>query len=238
MQLKDARQIANRVGWLARQPKTFRKLVLDATELQMRTPGENVYGLGDPPGGLHCLVDGYLDVFTTAGAFNPFLGFIARPGWWAGDVAAITRSERRAEVRARTEVVLLFVPGHKIEQIARQDPVLWRRLGELNAEHLDNALLFAVTALQRDVRTRLLATLIRLASFEATFDAEIEIDCTQADLAEMAGLTRNTIGGALKELQAEGLVSRRYGRIAYNPVCLRAVLPTVPEIETYGSGGR
>jgi CRP-like cAMP-binding protein len=223
--MRTARRIASEVGWLSRQPDAFKSLVLDACDLQTRSVGENLYSLGDPPGGLHCLVEGSLDLLTTAGTFSPFLGFIARPGWWAGDVAATTRSIRRAEVRARTDVVLLFLPAHRLERIAEADPTFWRRLGELNAEHLDNALMFAATAVQRDVRTRIVATLLRLASYDADSDAEIDVDVTQAEIAEMTGTGRNTVGTILKQLQNENLVAQRYGRIGFNPIRLRTTLP-------------
>ncbi|PJN96813.1 hypothetical protein CNY89_00360 [Amaricoccus sp. HAR-UPW-R2A-40] len=222
--MRTAHRIASEVGWLSRQPDAFKSLVLDACDLQTRSVGENLYSLGDPPGGLHCLVEGSLDLVTTAGTFSPFLGFIARPGWWAGDVAATTRSIRRAEVRARTDVVLLFLPAHRLDRIAEEDPTFWRRLGELNAEHLDNALMFAATAVQRDVRVKVIATLLRLASYDADKDADIDINCTQAEIAEMTGVGRNTVGETLKKLRDRSLVSQRYGRIGFNPVRLRAML--------------
>ncbi|MCG6869665.1 MAG: Crp/Fnr family transcriptional regulator [Gammaproteobacteria bacterium] len=224
MPMRKARQIVSEVGWLSRQPEAFRTLILNACDLQTRSIGENLYSLGDPPGGLHGLVDGSLDVLTTAGGFSPFLGFIARPGWWAGDVAATTKDARRAEVRARTEAVLLYLPANRLERIGEEDPTFWRRLGALNAEHLDNALMFAATAVQRDVRVKVIATLLRLASYDADTDADLKINCTQAEIAEMTGLGRNTVGETLKKLQDESLVSQQYGRIGFNPVRLRAIL--------------
>lgn len=70
------------------------------------------------------------------------------------------------------------------------------------------------------MRTRILATLVRLAAEWADLHEEIEVPCTQRELAKLAGLTRNSVGPVLKQLAGECPIDVRYMRLAYNPIRL------------------
>ena len=132
-----------RFGWLAGQPVAFRDALLEAGDVRVMSPGSSIYGLGDPPGGLYGLVEGLVDVLIAPGAWTPMLVHVATPGWWVGEAALITQTRRRADLTARTEICVMHIPPSRIERIAADDPLTWRRLAEITVQHLDTALSLA-----------------------------------------------------------------------------------------------
>lgn len=217
----DRAEIFHRKGWLGAQPEPFRNAWLEVCELRIVPRGAHLYSLGDPPGGVYGLAEGFADVLVAAGYRPPFLGHIARPGWWVGEAAAVTGSPRRVEIRARTNLKVCYVSLQNIEELEPRFPRLWRSLAQMTVTHLDNALMLASCLVKGGVRTKIASTLIRLAGPDMREDTEISIPCSQQELGEMAGLSRNSAGPALRGLERDGLISREtYGWISFNPMHL------------------
>ncbi|MDK3074688.1 Crp/Fnr family transcriptional regulator [Sedimentitalea sp. JM2-8] len=217
----DPAAIFHRKGWLAAQPEPFRRAWLEVGELRTVPRGIHLYSLGDPPGGIYGLAEGFADVLVASGYQSPFLGHIARPGWWVGEAAAVTGSPRRVEIRARTEMQVCYVSLQDIEELESRFPRLWRSLAQMTVTHLDNALMLASCLVKGDARTKIAGTLIRLAGSDMREDADISVPCSQQELGEMAGLSRNSAGPALRGLERDRLIAREtYGWISFNPVRL------------------
>jgi len=71
---------------------------------------------------------------------------------------------------------------------------------------------------------RLAATLARLAGAADGGTEVIELPVSQTELAELAGLSRNTVGRILPRLQDAGCVETRYRRLVVDPARLRTLL--------------
>ena len=222
--LAEARRQASELGWLSRQPSEFRDRVLARCELRSYAIGDNLYRLDDPPGGIFGLTAGFVDVLLGSSHFPPFLAFVGRAGWWVGEAATITGSPRRAQVHARTKAQVLHLPALQMEGLAAEDPSAWRRVAQLTVSHLDNALMLAATLTQGDLRNRILATLHRLAGSLCEKDELIDLPCMQSEIAEMAGLSRNSVGPVMRSLAREGLVQASRGLVRYNPLKVQRAL--------------
>ncbi|WP_198654793.1 Crp/Fnr family transcriptional regulator [Albibacillus kandeliae] len=217
--------IFHRRGWLAAQPEPFRNAWMEISELRSVSRGDRLYSLGDPPGGVYGIAEGFADVMTASGYEPPVLAHIARPGWWVGEAAAVTGSPRRVEIRARTDLRVCYVSLRRLEELEEVFPIIWRLLAQMTVLHLDNALMYAASLLKGDARTKLVSTLVRLAGPEMLYEADISIPCSQQDLGEMSGLSRNSIGPAFRALEGDGLIRRgAYGSITYNPIQLSRMM--------------
>ncbi len=222
--LAEARRRASELGWLSRQPAAFRDRVLARCELRTYEIGDNVYRLDDPPGGIFGLTAGFVDVLLGSSHFPPFLAFVGRAGWWVGEAAAITGTPRRSQVHARTKAQMLHLSAVQLEALAAEDASTWRRIAQLTVSHLDNALALAATLTQHDLRNRVLATLHRLAGALAEKDEWISLPCLQSEIAEMAGLSRNSVGPVMRGLAREGLVQASRGVVRYSPMRVQRAL--------------
>ncbi|WP_170295361.1 Crp/Fnr family transcriptional regulator [Paracoccus aestuariivivens] len=217
----DPRGILHRKGWLAAQPETFRNAWLDVAEFSEIPAGELLFSLGGPAGGVYGIAEGYGNVLLASGYLPPVLAHIARPGWWIGEASALTGSPRRVEIRARSDLMVCYVSLQGLESLELRFPRLWRMLAQLTVLHMDSAMMYASAVSKGDARTKIASTLVRLAGPEMTTDAMISVPCSQQELGEMAGLSRNSAGPALRSLERAALISREvYGQITFNPVRL------------------
>lgn len=116
------------------------------------------------------------------------------------------------------------MPAARFQELTAKDPRTFRNFAELTVSHLDNALLLASALAVTDSRSRIALTLYRLAwSFREIAD-RFELPCTQSEIAEMAGLSRNSAGPILRRMATEGLIQIGRNQVRYDPVHLRRAL--------------
>ena len=203
-----------RVGWLSRQPTDFQTRVMEAAELAFFTAGTDVYSLGDAPRDLWGLVKGELSVLIAPEAVAPTLVHVATPGWWVGDTALINNTPRRVGLTAREDTWMLRLSIRAIDQLASEDQQVWRRIAQITVGHLDHALSVISGLTLRDSHARVAMTIRRLADLDGSLGSGPAIvRVSQDELGEMTRLTRNAVARILVDLQALGLLRRRYGRL-------------------------
>jgi CRP-like cAMP-binding protein len=209
----EAHRIVRATGWLARQPAPIQALLLDRSELLRFQPSMTLYDLEAEPGGIIGLASGVVGASIAPHPFPARLAFIAGEGWWVGEGAAVTETPRRAELVARTQVWALYIPPAKLKSAAEIEPRLWHCLATLTVQHVDDALMgYACLAVQ-DPTARLAGTIRRLFSALPAQKGPTLFPVNQAELAELACLSRNTVGRSLAVLERDGSLSRQYGRL-------------------------
>lgn len=225
MNLQQAIESVARSGWLSRQPMSFVQNLRDICELRPLKAGERLTSLGDPGGSILGLASGTLNVFIASGPFPPFLCYIAHPGWWTGEAAAATQSARRVEQVARVDCQILVIPSKGLRDLVLKDPETWRRLEEITVGHMDHALELACIRGGSDKWIQTVSTLLRLANQFPADQKQVEINVKQAEIAEMAGLSRNSVGPVLSALTQNGAVTQRYGALLVDRDKLSKALP-------------
>ena len=214
MERSSAIEFITRVGWLSRQHKALQNKLLAEAHYRSYEAGEVIYGLGDDPGGLFGLAHGELNVLIAPVALPPTFVHIAQPGWWVGEAALISRTPRRAGLAARRKSWLFLIDRSSVEKLATADPRLWRNLAEITVSHIDHALVLVAALSQKEPRLRVLAILAYIAS-TAGHQGEVTVSLTHEELGEMTRLTRNAVRKILLDLQNEGLLRTRYGRLIF-----------------------
>jgi CRP/FNR family transcriptional regulator, cyclic AMP receptor protein len=226
--MRTARDIAARGGWLSQTPLSFRKAILDRASLQSFSPGETIYMVGAPPGGIYGMISGGVRLAAAAGELGPFITHYFRPGSWLGEGPIITDGPRMIGLNAAKETELLYVPLPSLRELLDQDPVFWRWFALLAFEHERTAVSAVADLMIRDHVRRLVAVLLRLADARTKTpegDARIEVEASQSDLATMANVARTTANATLRKLASAGHVKVTYSRIrVVNPDSLRAML--------------
>ena len=200
-------------GWLAHVPDTFRAEVFSRCSLSHYKPGQLIYDLGDPVGGLRGLLGGRVEVLLGNGEDQHVLAHVAQPGDWFGDYAVFTRKRRMVGLRIKTAVRLLHLPLPAIDDMVAVDPGAWRWFGMLPVTNLQAALLGVEDLMQRDSRRRCLAVLSRLAIPEQDADGALVANVSQDDLATMCNLSRSAVAAYLADFEREKLIKRGYGQI-------------------------
>lgn len=214
---QDRRKLEGR-GWLHLQPETIRAAVLDACKVIDLDRGEGAMHLGSEGGGLYGLIDGWLDVLISPGAMEPTLVHVATTGWWFGDSALLTQSPKRGAHVARTACRIAYLPEEAAEFMAREGLDIWRSIAFISVGVIDHA--FLVIAANRSHhpldRTKLALRILLGDGLPFAAGAPLSpqvLPISQAEFAEIANLSRNASGDALRELAQMGVIRLGYREI-------------------------
>jgi CRP/FNR family cyclic AMP-dependent transcriptional regulator len=209
-----AEQVLSRRGWLAGQPKDFRRLVFADCLLQQFERGAPVYHLGDPPGGIYGIASGNLTVSIAPDETGPFLAHLATPGDWFGEGAFLTKQPRRVGLMAATECVLLNLPLYVMELMAEEDPMAVRRFAQIAVANLDLALRAISDLMISQPERRIAAVLARAAGTHS----QPVFRVSQTELGRLANASRKLVNKALHKFAASGWVEPGYNAIKIRDV--------------------
>ena len=201
-----------------RQPEALRTAVLDACVVMELDRGESAMHLGGEDGGLYGLIDGWLDVLISPGAMEPTLVHVATTGWWFGDSALLTQTSKRGAHVARTPCRIAHLPAEAAERLDREGVDIWRSIAFISVGVIDHA--FAVIAANRchhplersKLNLRILLGEALPFGVGAPLDPPV-LPISQAEFAEIANLSRNAAGDALRELAQMGVIRLGYREI-------------------------
>lgn len=197
------------IPWFARQPADRRDALLRAGRLSRRQTGEWMHGEGDEETGVLAVVDGALKVYGQAPGGREALIGLLPAGTVIGQSAAFGGGPRIVTAITASPSLIFTLSDSALRRVAAVHPGLWESLSALVYGQLRiNAQAVAEFVALRP-RERLISRLMQLAAQTGG-----EIPVSQADLAEMIGVTRKAVNGWLGELEAAGLVRRGYGVIA------------------------
>ncbi|MDS9467908.1 Crp/Fnr family transcriptional regulator [Paracoccus sp. MBLB3053] len=210
----DRRTLRGR-GWLHGRPLPFADAVLDNCMLLGMERGDSAMHLGDESGGLYGLIEGWLDVLISPGALDPTLVHVATTGWWFGDSALLTQSPKRGAHIARTPCRIAYLPAEAAGRLDRAGFEAWRNIAHISVGVIDHA--FAVIAANRTQQPiqRAALTLRILLGEGLHFAAGAALDppvlpISQTEFAEIANLSRNAAGDALRHLAHSGAIRLGY----------------------------
>lgn len=212
-----AEQIMSERGWLPLVPETFRSEVLRRSVLQHFAPGETVFRLDDPAGGIYGLVTGTVSVSLAPAGATPRLILLGVPGHWTGEGCFLTRKPRRAEMRAVVDTTMMHLPLAALDQMAARDPAVVHHVALLLMMTVE-FLFRVINDLQKPEADRRIASVLQ----RTTWIGETPIPLTQSDVGVMANASRKQVNAAIKRFAEAGWLTNTYRSIAItDPAALR-----------------
>lgn len=203
----QAEKILGRSPWFARRPQSLRRALIARARIDAVEPGQWIYGTGDTLNGLYAVLEGSAHLTLAVGDADTLIE-IVQAGQMFGQAARFGGGPRLVTAIAGERSTLLHVPDHVLAEIARNEPDVWRSFTELLYGQLAGALQLAAAMICLPPPKRVAARLWMLAG-----DGKAPVSATQAQLAEMTGLSRKTVNGHLRTLQKEGIVRLDYRAI-------------------------
>jgi CRP/FNR family transcriptional regulator, cyclic AMP receptor protein len=203
--------VARKLGWLADMPEELQSEILARCDLVMFAAQDAIYNAGDEPGGLIGVVEGAIWLHLPLPDGEHGLGYIGGPGFWTGDVAAITGRPRHIAVSAASACAVLRLPRASLGAIAERQPLVWRHLAGLVSRNLLLAMDIIGALKRNDPVKRIAATILNLLSSDSLGSSILEV--SQSDLAIVANLSRGRANSAIAALERYGWVSRGYGTL-------------------------
>ena len=147
------------------------------------------------------------------------------PGEVFGELAMFDSDRRSATIEAIDDLDLLAILGADMQRLMREHPdiavklvvTLGRRLRELN----DRLTRQSFQTVQSRVAT-VLSELVRAAQSEGAGESDVLITATQAEVAQLAGSSRESASRFLATLERAGIISQGRGKLTvHEPAALQ-----------------
>jgi len=138
------------------------------------------------------------------------------PGEVFGELAMFDSDRRSATIEAIDDLDLLAILGADMQRLMREHPdiavklvvTLGRRLRELN----DRLTRQSFQTVQSRVAT-VLSELVRTAQSEGAGESDVLVTATQAEVAQLAGSSRESASRFLATLERAGVISQGRGKL-------------------------
>ncbi|HEX8815027.1 MAG TPA: Crp/Fnr family transcriptional regulator [Terriglobales bacterium] len=208
---QEAEAAVRRFGWLSETDRHFQDRLLARCDLLAFKPTQYIYQAGDEGGGLVGVVAGQIEIHLPVQRLDSTLIYLAGPGFWTGEAAAVRGHARLISLIARTHCQLLRLPRYELQRMTAADPSFWRFIAILIAGN-ERRTLRVIDALRCNDPVRRIATMLTTLLGDSGTDGRT-LEVSQAELAAMCNLARGSISAGLRKLEQRGLIRRRYGAI-------------------------
>lgn len=196
-------------SWFGSLLPSRRALLLgEATMLRLRD-GRRLYGCGDPPNGLWCVLEGQVRLFAYPAFGEEMLFRNLGPGNWCGELSTMDGGPRPQDAVALGATVVLHIPHSAIIRLAERDATVWLDVARLGCQHQREQVAFICQRAAQPVPVRLAKALMSAANDTGSDSPVIR----QAELASFVGVSRQTLNRHLKRLEDSGIVKTAYGRV-------------------------
>lgn len=225
--VQEARDLLRSNGWLSRCPEDMQEALLDAAIIRTASAGSEFVRGQEVRGGLFAIARGVAEVSFPSGHPDTRAIHIVHDGYWGGYKCLIGQP-RFLSLTARSDVLWALVPIATLERLLSIYPGWWRSILLMADDMIDTLIAAYADSTRQDSLVRACATLLRLAGCrheDPPQGLEPEIRLSQADLAAMAVMSRNTFNGIVGDLVAQGLIDLGYRFIRLRrPSALRAIV--------------
>lgn len=202
--------------WFGGLPPELRALILERSGIRSYRQGARIVSQGAPCRGLFVVVTGRVHVVRGFGEGPETLIHVGEAGFWFGEYALLSQEPAIASVVAAASTRVLLFPAVEFERLMARQPNYYPHFVRLLTERFATVFRYAsearAVAAEEWLHTRLngLAERRRL---DAPGEGPIDITVSQAELATMVGVSRQTLCMLLGRLQARGLIEVGYRRV-------------------------
>ena len=200
-------EVLRRGRWFASLPEGLRTRIAQLAVLRRFRVGEYLLREGDPPRGMFGIVQGRTRHVCAVGEDREVLMHVGGPGLWTGEYALLSGAAAIGSVIADAPTQALYLSAKDWQRIVDEEPRWLRHFASLVAERFATAYRAYADAQAMDRDEWVYARLKLVAQVEREHGSLVpRIRLSQAHLASMVGVSRQTLSAALKRLQARGLL--------------------------------
>jgi CRP-like cAMP-binding protein len=169
---------------------------------------------GDPGDAMHIVAKGHVAVRISTPLGEVATLRILRPGEFFGELSVISPGPRSATAVALDPVETLAVHKSQLDELRRQRPPIDALITEALAMEIRRLATALVEALYLPSDKRVLRRLLDAAdSFGAEATGSPLVPLTQEELAQLAGVTRETANRILRRAEESGQIHMSRGKV-------------------------
>jgi len=218
-------------GWLAGQPDTFQREVLERSRIRRYGRGEVVFRRGEPASGIYGVISGTVEYHLAGHDAAEYPALFGLPGAWFGGTAVLSGTPHETTVVVGASAAVAQFPTYAFGLMVARDPAAWRRFATLAANSSEMLVRLHADLKPAGDHTRIASRLLGLLDNDPPGFARPgqKLTLTQWALAEMSAVSRHTVNRFLVKLRGEGVLSVGYGRIVVHDLDrLRALAGRAP----------
>jgi CRP-like cAMP-binding protein len=202
-------------GWLAGQPASFQREVLERSRIRRYGRGETVIRRGEPAGGIYGVIGGTVEYRLAGHDGEEYPALFGLPGAWFGGTSVLSGTPQEMTVAVGAPAVVAQFPAPAFELVVARDPAAWRRFAALAARECELLVRLHADLKPAGGHARIASRLIGLLDNDPCGFArpDQELALTQEALAEMSAVSRHTVNRFLVKLRGEGVLAVGYRRI-------------------------
>jgi CRP-like cAMP-binding protein len=202
--------------WFGGLSGLLQDLILSRSIVRKFAKGQVISVEESPPDFLLAVLEGTVYVVRDVGGGEEALIHVGEPGFWYGAAHLLTDSPTVATVLAHTPVRALILSKAQFDRILAEDPRHYPAFAKLALDRY--RVLVSMLAELRDLapEARLrgrLVSLTRLRMQDRRHSGAVSLAVSQADLARMVGVSRQTLNVLLGRLSKAGLIEIGFRRI-------------------------
>ncbi|NIB41583.1 Crp/Fnr family transcriptional regulator [Pseudomaricurvus alkylphenolicus] len=176
---------------------------------------------GGHPEGIYELQEGRIKAYVTASDGKQVSLNIFSPRVLLGEANVLTDTPFAQSAQAMGDTLLGFLSTACFNEMREKHPEIDKVLLQNFSHKLIWMNDYMISVATKDLEARLAGRLCRLlmrdkSVDEATMDQSHVLDCTQEDLAELIGTTRQSINKVLRAWEEEGIVGSQYRSLVVN----------------------
>lgn len=177
-------------------------------EWQNHKRGQIIFNQGDTPHRAHIVHTGRVKVFRISATGHSFTMLIAGPFNTVNAVACFGPKPRMFSAETLEDTRLISLPAKDFVRFVINHPVSAEQVVSIMGMHLSSAYNRIMDLVEEGVNQRILNVLRLLSARLGT-----SLPLTNADLAELAGTTRETTARMISRLDESGILVKKRGRI-------------------------
>ncbi|MFP5466024.1 MAG: Crp/Fnr family transcriptional regulator, partial [Gammaproteobacteria bacterium] len=200
--------------WFAGCPVPFQRVLLDQGRWRNLAPGEPLFARGGEAEGLCCVTAGALRIGAQDADGQSAVLARLEPYQWFGEISLIDGLPRTHDAVAEGSTRVLVVPRTGLLDWLQERPAHWRDIARLACRKLRVSFVVLEELAQLPLEERVLRRLrLQAMGYGSRDVARRRVRVAQETLAQMLGVSRQSVNRALQQLQERGALRLHYGEI-------------------------
>lgn len=202
--------------WFGGLPAPLQQLILSRSVVRKFAKGQVISVEESVPDALFAVLEGLVYFVREVGSGEEALIHVGEPGFWFGALHVLTSNPTVATALAHTPVRALILSKAQVDRILAEDPRYYEGFARLALDRYGVLIRWfaEVRDLAPEARVRgRLASMAQLRRQDRPESGAVSLAVSQADLARMAGISRQTLNAILGRLHQAGLIEVGFRRI-------------------------
>lgn len=215
-QLVDKRRLFQSNSLLGHLPAEDLDRLLAYSRIERYRQGDTIFLKDAPSDTMMAVVSGRVKIVTLSPDGKEAILNVITTGEVFGEISLIDGGPRTADAVAMANCELLVLDRRTFLPVLRRHPEICMRLLELLCDRLRRTSAQVETIRFLTVPARLARVLLHLAERQGTFrpgEIRLQLDLSQRELGDMAGISREGVNKQLSAWHRQGLVALSKGEI-------------------------